>query len=201
MLAIVRALYEWCHYVIGKKFDIWSDHKNLSWFMTKQNLNRRQARWASKLAEFDFLLHYRKGSTMVQADALSRRHDLRGEVEHDNIDQILLQPHRFADLRELSTTMAINLVTGTLLHTKGDAIVNKIRDSTSEYDLKVIIALKEANQSLSNIASDMANWAKEDGIVTRNGLVVVPRDRELQRKIIELYHDGPISGHPGRLKT
>jgi RNase H-like domain found in reverse transcriptase len=43
MLAIMRALYEWCHYVIGQEFDIWSDHKNLSWFMEKQNLNRRQA--------------------------------------------------------------------------------------------------------------------------------------------------------------
>ena len=49
--------------------------------MTKQNLNRRQARWAAELAEFDFLLHYKKGSTMGQSDALSRRPDLKGETE------------------------------------------------------------------------------------------------------------------------
>ena len=42
MLAIIQALSEWWHYLIGHEFDIWSDHKNLSWFMTKQNLNRCQ---------------------------------------------------------------------------------------------------------------------------------------------------------------
>src|ERR1700683_280042 len=98
MLAIMRALREWRHYVISAEFDIWSDHKNLSWFMTKQDLNRRQARWAAELAEFDFLLHYRKGSTMGVSDSLSRRPDLKGEVNSDNTDQILLPTHRIADL-------------------------------------------------------------------------------------------------------
>jgi hypothetical protein len=32
MLAIMRTLYEWQYYVIGCEFDVWSDHKNLSWF-------------------------------------------------------------------------------------------------------------------------------------------------------------------------
>jgi hypothetical protein len=114
MLAIIRALTEWRHYVIGKEFDIWSDHKNLSWFMTKQNLNRQQARWASELAEYHFDLHYRKGPTMGQADGLSRRADLKGEIEHDNTDQILLPAHKFANLRALS---------GTLIHSQGDDFV------------------------------------------------------------------------------
>jgi len=37
----------------------------------------------------------------------------------------------------------------------------------------------------------MAVWEKEEG------LVVVPRNRELCQKIIEACHDGPIAGHPG----
>jgi hypothetical protein len=104
--------------------------------MTKQNLSRRQARWAAELAEFHFLLHYKKGSTMGQSDALSRRPDLKGEVEHDNTDQVVLPVHRFADLRALST--------GVLIHSQGDMIVDEIRRSEDEYDKKVVTALEEA---------------------------------------------------------
>jgi hypothetical protein len=38
----------------------------------KQNLSRRQAKWAGELAEYDFILHYSKGQTMGVVDSLSR---------------------------------------------------------------------------------------------------------------------------------
>jgi len=45
MLAIVRCLNEWRHLLEGaqNKFEIWSDHKNLEYFMSSQKLNRKQA--------------------------------------------------------------------------------------------------------------------------------------------------------------
>jgi len=52
MLAIVRALEEWRHFVEGAEHrcEIWTDHKNLQYFMTAKKLNRRQARWSLLLA-------------------------------------------------------------------------------------------------------------------------------------------------------
>jgi len=46
MLAIVRGLEAWRHLLEGAqtKFEIWTDHKNLEYFMKVQKLNRRQAR-------------------------------------------------------------------------------------------------------------------------------------------------------------
>ena len=46
MLAIVRGLEAWRHLLEGvqSKFEIWTDHKNLEYFMKAQKLNRRQAR-------------------------------------------------------------------------------------------------------------------------------------------------------------
>ena len=88
-----------------KEFDIWSDHKNLSWLMTKQNLNQHQARWATELTEYHFKLYYCKRSSMSQPDALSRWLGWKGEIEHDNTDQILLPIHKFADLQALSGTI------------------------------------------------------------------------------------------------
>ena len=45
MLAVIRCLEAWRHYLEGAKleFEIWMDHKNLQYFMTSQKLNRRQA--------------------------------------------------------------------------------------------------------------------------------------------------------------
>ena len=47
MLAVIRYLKAWRHYLEGAKleFKIWMDHKNLQYFMTSQKLNRRQAQW------------------------------------------------------------------------------------------------------------------------------------------------------------
>ena len=46
ILAIIRCLEEWRHFLEGAviKFEIWTDHKNLEYFMKVQKLNWRQAR-------------------------------------------------------------------------------------------------------------------------------------------------------------
>src|SRR6202040_2531558 len=48
MLAVIRALEEWRHFLEGArhKFEIWTDHKNLEYFMSAKKLNRRQVRWS-----------------------------------------------------------------------------------------------------------------------------------------------------------
>ena len=82
--------------------------------MTKWDLNCRQAQRAAELAEYNFMLHFKKGCTMTQADALLRQPDLKGGVELDNKEQILLPSYRFSDLRALS---------GMVLGTQGDRFV------------------------------------------------------------------------------
>jgi len=45
ILVIIQCLEEWRHLLEGTwtKFEIWSNHKNLEYFMSSQKLNRRQA--------------------------------------------------------------------------------------------------------------------------------------------------------------
>jgi len=45
MLAIMVALDEWRHHLLGAKlqFEIWTDHQNLTYFKKPQKMNRRQA--------------------------------------------------------------------------------------------------------------------------------------------------------------
>jgi len=93
MLAIICALEEWRHFLEGATHpvEIWTDHKNLEYFMTAKKLNRCQARWSLHLARFDFLLHHYPGHTMGKPDALSRRAD-HGNGALDNENIVLLRP-------------------------------------------------------------------------------------------------------------
>ena len=45
MLAIIQALEDWCHFLedAQHKFEIWTDHKNLEYFMSAKKLNCHQA--------------------------------------------------------------------------------------------------------------------------------------------------------------
>jgi len=91
MLAIICALEEWRHFLEGATHlvEIWTNHKNLEYFMTAKKLNCRQACWSLYLARFDFLLHHCLGCTMGKPDALSRRAD-HGKRALDNKNIVLL---------------------------------------------------------------------------------------------------------------
>ena len=77
MLAIIRALEDWHHFLEGArhKFEIWTDHKNLEYFMSAKKLNHRQARWSFYLSRFYFAMHHHPERSMGKSDALSCRAD------------------------------------------------------------------------------------------------------------------------------
>jgi len=91
MLAIIRMLEEWKHFLEGvtHPIEIWTDHKNLEYFMMAKKLNHHQACWSLHLARFDFLLHHCPRHTMGKLDALSRRAD-HGNGASDNENIVLL---------------------------------------------------------------------------------------------------------------
>ena len=93
MLAVIRCLEAWRHFLEGtrSKFKVWTDHKNLEYFMSNQKLNRRQARWALYLSRFNFVLKHISGSKMGKADGLSRRPDWEMGIEKDNEEQMLIK--------------------------------------------------------------------------------------------------------------
>ena len=63
LLAIMTALSEWRHHLMGapSTVEIWTDHQNLAYFWKPQKLNHRQARWVSELSNYDFTLHHQPG--------------------------------------------------------------------------------------------------------------------------------------------
>ena len=75
LLAIIRALNEWRHYIQGSPHTttILSDHKNLTYYREARKLNRPQVRWSLYLSEFDVKLIHTPGHKMIQSDTLCGR--------------------------------------------------------------------------------------------------------------------------------
>ena len=77
------------HYAsIGKLFtrdkeivEIWTDHKNLEYFMMARKLNCQQARWSLGLADYSFALKHCPGQLNKKANILSRGKDHQEGVE------------------------------------------------------------------------------------------------------------------------
>jgi len=73
MLAIIRCLEEWRHLLekTQNKFKIWSDHKNLKYFM--------------------FTLKHVLGSSIGKANSLNRHPNWQVGVKKDNEDRVLVK--------------------------------------------------------------------------------------------------------------
>ena len=93
MLAVIRCLEVWRHFLEGAriKFKVWTDHKNLKYFMSSQKLNKRQTRWALFLSRFDFKLVHVPGTKMEKADGLSKWPDWQERVGKENKDRMLVK--------------------------------------------------------------------------------------------------------------
>jgi len=194
MLAIVRALEEWRHYLEGARhpIEIWTDHKNLEYFRIAQKLNRRQARWSLYLSRFDFTLHHKPGCSMGKPDALSRRAD-HGSGRDDNSNMTMLSPELFR----------IHALSGLDIVGEERDILRDVRRSLRDDDLEesVAKAARELRRDRGRGTVRSAEWSELDGLLMFRGKIYVPRDRDLRRRIVEQHHDSRVAGHAGRWKT
>jgi hypothetical protein len=173
-LAIVNAFKEFRHYLLGSKHKIkvYTDHKNISYFATTQQLSGRQLRYAEYLSEFDYVIIHRKGSENGRADAISRRCD-------------------FDDGKTVINDQLLHLTPEGHLKQKFIARAWKGQYPPWPEHLKLIRD--------DGPAQDLMVWARgRTGRVTyQNGRIVIPEHHEYQ--IVEdLHREGP---HDGSINT
>ena len=187
MLAIIWYLEAWRHFLEGAKdrFEIWTDHKNLEYFMKAQKLNRRQARWSLYLSRFDFALKHVAGKSMGRADSLSRRVDWVEGVEKDNENQVMVK-EEWLEVRAMEQ----------LIEGPDEGIIKKIKEARDK-DEEVIKVVEEMKKVGVKTLRD-EEWQIEEGLVLKEGRVYVPKDEKLRVEIIQLHHDMPIAKHRGQ---
>ena len=107
-LAIVFALKQFRHYLLGRYFTLLTDHAPLQW-LAGQKMEGLLARWALATQEYDFTISYRKGTANSNADALSRKQTFTTEqsaaaaVKNNALLEKLILSHCFpysADLQD-----------------------------------------------------------------------------------------------------
>ncbi|GBN32936.1 Transposon Ty3-G Gag-Pol polyprotein [Araneus ventricosus] len=73
LLAIVKSIEHFHHYFYGRKFLFRTDHVSLRWLSNFREPEGQIACWIQRLQEYDFEIQHRRGTSHVNADALSRR--------------------------------------------------------------------------------------------------------------------------------
>ena len=188
MLAIVRGLEAWRHLLEGAqfKFEIWTDHKNLEYFMKVQKLNRRQARWTLYLSRFDFILKHVAGTKMGKADGLSRRADWKVGTDKDNENQIFIKDNWIRSMYEV------------VVERPEVDLLEKIKKARSKDEDVVRVVEKMKKAEVRELQGN--EWKMEEELVLKKGKVYVLKDEELRAEVIQLHHDIPAAGHGGRWK-
>ena len=152
MLGIVRALEDWCHFLEGlpQPFEIVTDHKNIEYWKSARNLNRRQARWHIWLSRFDFKLRHKPGSAMLLADPLSRQAQHEVYDSEDNQNIVMLKPSHFAAASSFFRPTELE---------------RKIR-TASLREAEVIEGLRKLHKDGPRKLTDgTVEWEEEDGLV------------------------------------
>jgi len=186
MLAVIRGLENWRHLLESTrfKFKMWTDHKNLEYFIKVQKLNRRQVRLALYLLRFDFTLKHVLGIKMGKTDRLSKRLDLKVGIENNNSNQIFIKDYWIHNLYEIVVERPeVDIVKK----------IKKARDKDKEV-VRVVEEMKKAG--VKNLRGD--EWEIDGGLILKEGRIYVPKDEELRVEIIWFHHNIPVAGHRGK---
>ncbi|GFV98673.1 retrovirus-related Pol polyprotein from transposon 412 [Trichonephila clavipes] len=209
LLAIVKAIEHFHHYLYGQKFLLRTDHASLTWLMNFRNTEGQVARWIQRLNEYYFDIRHRKGSSHGNADALSRRpcpencrHCSRVETRYDYA------------IRQITTS------TATPPDPWSDEKVRE--DQMADPDIKPLIEFMESSsnkpswQDISAYSPTTKQyWALWNSLHLRNGVLyrkfesedgktfrwqlVLPRSRIPE--VLKELHGSPTGGHFGVMKT
>jgi hypothetical protein len=180
LLAIVSALGEWKHYLLGSphKIQVITDHQPLQWLVNQQVLSARVARWVEFMQQFTPRIAYRPGRENTAADGLSRRSD------HDDGASVRAE-QRTANIKAMLSTIFSSEVTVT-------GLLEEIKNASSS-DPEYVKLMSDPSRY---------RYLVKDGILLRHDqCVYVPNDRALKTKLLKEMHDSSIGGHLGVHKT
>jgi transposase InsO family protein len=206
MLAIVRALEQWRAELEGlqrdDRFDIFTDHRALEYFMTKKVLNARQARWLEFISRFHFLIRYRPGKSNTLADALSRQPG-----------QIALQKEQAKEYR-YQQFIKDDCIDDEIKSERGQEVasLNKVEVDPIVVPIEtlhIIDRVLQQNRASPLLENDRhkaqegnaSPWSLKNGLLFHNERLVVPDDGDLRARLLDDVHRQVSTAHPGRHKT
>ncbi|KAF8750049.1 hypothetical protein RHS01_09512 [Rhizoctonia solani] len=186
LLAIIKALEEWQIFLeaTDKPIQVFTDHRNLEYWMQARTFNRRHTRWRIFLSNFNFEIHYCPGKQSGKPNALSRQLDY---VNRPPEPEVMLPSEVFVNTSEEE----VEIVT---------EIHSKLREDPSLEPIIQFLTedVENAPPSIQKAYWDY-NW-EEDLLWYRRKLVVLDSE-PLKEQLLREFHDSPLAGHPGQQQT
>ncbi|WVZ97788.1 hypothetical protein U9M48_043300 [Paspalum notatum var. saurae] len=186
LAAVVHALKIWRHYLLGNTCHIYTNHKSLKYILTQPELNMRQRRWLELIKDYDLEIHYHPGKANVVADALSRKAHCNVIEARPTVrviccemDEIEVPTEQHAELYSL-------------------IIEPTIKDQ--------IIAAQKQDKGMAHIRDEINERKKacfrldEEGVLWFKNHLVVPKNIELRKKMLDEAHASMFTMHPGSNK-
>lgn len=159
---------------------VYTDHKNLVYFTTTKELNRRQVRWSETLATFNFRISYVKGTENARADALSRKPEYLQNKTHES--------HAVLKQEGDSLVYGRQELAATIIRA-ADLFSKKIKQA---YD-------KDATAMRVLSSKDDTNFTIEGGLILFHGKVFIPQG--IRKEFVKEQHGLTAHGHQGIRKT
>jgi hypothetical protein len=181
LAVVVHSLKIWRQYLMGKRCELYMDHKSFKYILTQPNLNLKQWRWLELIKDYDLGINYHPGKANVVADTLSR-------ISH--VNQLLVKSippelcDEFGKLKIVANTEAVEMEVGSSLLQEihrgqlEDEKIQEIRRNIKEEKLPVFME-------------------DDQGVLWYKGRISVPNVKKLKDKILREAHKFAYSIHPG----
>jgi hypothetical protein len=209
LLAIMKALDHWRHWLMGAKHtvEVLSDNEGLQWFRTKQKLNGRQKRWMVELEDYHVKIYHRPGRQSVVPDALSRRPDHGTLLEKAALGHgVVLPNHYFADsplcLDSSHKSQRVNAVQHESFTNK-DHLAPFPKDSLEmgiyKAQARDPLILKFNMTTEGDETTIPKHWKLDNSLWTYWNKIYIPET--YRQMVFREHHSAPTAAHPGRDAT
>ena len=173
---------------MGTHCNIYTDHKSLKYIFTQADLNMRQRRWLELIKNYDLEVYYHPGKANVVADALSCKahcHCLSVESYRETLCH---------EMRKLNLEM---IPQGTLNHISVEPTLHDqiIMAQLNDKGVGIIKQkLSQGDRKYKCFCQD------HKGVLWFESRIVVPKNQELRKQILDEAHLSKFSIHPDSSK-
>ena len=184
-LAVVYAMKQFRHYLLGRPFQLMTDHAPLQW-LSAQKMEGLLCRWALAMEEYNFEIMYRKGTLNTNADALS---------------QIpTLTPVAMTSSRKQTTEIQQAQQKHSVLYEISHALsLSKEKPMDPKWKQPLFKRYMQIWHQFSLVDSVVCRTYHPSPTSTSVVVSLIPPS--LQHQFLYQAHDVPSAGHQGYLKT